>query len=62
MKDLGITQDQFLLAMKLGLDSKDKKYFEQILTLDNFVVFRKIMETRNYQLEEEAYKYIYYSN
>ncbi len=56
MKDLGLTDEQFFLAVKLGLESKDKKYFEQILTVDNFLVFKKIMEKRNFQLEGEAYK------
>lgn len=56
MKDLGLTDEQFFLAVKLGLESKEKKYFEQILTVDNFLVFKKIMEKRNLQLEEEAYK------
>jgi len=56
MKDLGLTDEQFFLAVKLGLESKEKKYFEQILTVDNFLVFKKVMEKRNLQLEEEAYK------
>jgi len=59
MKNLGLTEEQFFLAVKLGLETKEKKYFEQILTIDNFLVFRKIMEKRNLQLEEEAYKYVY---
>lgn len=59
MKDLGLTDEQFFLACKLGLDTPNKHLFEEILVVDNFLVFKKVMEKRNLQLEEEAYKYLF---
>jgi len=56
MKDLGLTDEQFYLAVKLGMETDEKKYFEQIIVIDNFIVFKKLMEKRNAQIEEEAYK------
>ena len=59
MKDLGLNEEQFFFAVKMGLETKDKQYFEKIITIDNFLVFKNIMTRRNMQLEEEAYMYIY---
>jgi len=55
MKDLGLSEEQFFFAVKLGLETENKKYFERIITIDNFLVFKNIMTKRNMQLEEEAY-------
>ncbi len=55
MKDLGLGEEQFLLAVKIGLETENKKYFERILTVDNFIVFKNIMNKRNMELEEEAF-------
>lgn len=52
--ELGADQEQFLQAAKKGLESEDKKYFEQMIACDNFVYFKNMMVKRNLQLEEEA--------
>jgi hypothetical protein len=41
----------------MGLrNKKHKKYFEQLLIVDNFLVFKKLMLKRNKELEYEALK------
>ncbi len=57
MKEIGASQEGFLLAAKKGLESPtDKKYFEQIIACDNYLYFKSMMVKRNLQLEEEAMK------
>jgi len=34
MKDLGLTDEQFYLAVKLGMETDEKKYFEQIIVIE----------------------------
>jgi hypothetical protein len=42
---------------KIGLSRKQhRKIFEQILIVDNFLVFKKLMVKRNKELEIEALK------
>jgi len=53
--DLGVTAEQFLDVIKAGLQNPEhKKIFEQLLLIENFVVFKKLMVKRNKQLELEA--------
>lgn len=49
-------QDTFLIAAKKGLESEDKKFYEQLIACDNFLYFKNMMIKRNMQLEEEAMK------
>lgn len=37
-------------------NKKHRKYFEQLLIVDNFLVFKKLMLKRNKELELEALK------
>lgn len=56
LKQLGVTDEMFLLAAKKGLESeKDKKYFEQLISFTNYNYFKNMMTKRNMQLEEMAY-------
>jgi len=54
LKEIGVNQDMFLLAAKKGLESKDSKFYEQLIACDNFLYFKNMMIKRNLQLEEEA--------
>jgi hypothetical protein len=54
--ELGANQEQFLKAAKIGLESKDKKYFEQLIACDNYLYFKNMMVRRNFQLEDQAMK------
>ena len=54
---LGITEEQFMKAVENGLKiDNHKKVFEQLLIVDNFLVFKKLMVKRNSELELEAMK------
>ena len=47
MEDIGINYEQFYAMCKHGLNSKyHRKIFEQILIVDNFLVFKKLMNKR----------------
>jgi len=56
LDEIGVDQEVFLLAAKKGLDSDDKKFYEQLIACDNFLYFKNMMIKRNMQLEEEAMK------
>ena len=57
MAELDITQEQFLEACdKAQSDPKHQKIVNQILAVDNFVAFKKLMLRRNSELNEEALK------
>lgn len=56
LADLEITQEQFLKSAKYGLESENKKYFEQIIACDNYIYFKSLMVKRNLQLQEESFK------
>jgi len=56
LADLEITQEQFLRSAKYGLESENKKYFEQIIACDNYIYFKSLMVKRNLQLQDETYK------
>ena len=56
-KELGISDEMFCLAAKKGLeDPKDKKYFEQLISFNNYNYFKNLMTKRNLQLEKMAYE------
>ena len=60
LTDLGANEQQFVLAAKRGLHSKEnKKYFEQLIACDNFIYFKNMMVKKNLQLEEAAYKLLH---
>lgn len=55
MQDTGINDNQFLEVIQRGLKSKqDKRIFEQIFLVDNFLVFKKLMAKRNKDFELQA--------
>lgn len=56
LDEIGVNQEVFLSAAKKGLESEDKKFYEQLIACDNFLYFKNMMIKRNMQLEEEAMK------
>ena len=54
LEQVNIDQETFLRASKIGLQSEDKKFYEQLIACDNFIYFKNMMIKRNMQLEEEA--------
>jgi hypothetical protein len=63
LSEIGASEELFLLVAKKGLDSPDdKKYYEQLITCDNYVYFKNMMIRRNLQLEEQALQLMYDQN
>ena len=57
MAELDITQEQFLEACdKASSNPKHHKIVSQIMAVENFVSFKKLMIKRNTELNEEALK------
>lgn len=58
MIEIGIDEQKLLQYIEIGLKSSHhhKKVFEQLLIVDNFLVFKKLMVKRNKELELEALK------
>lgn len=57
LEDIGIDEQLLLKFVEIGLKSPNhKKIFEQLLIVDNFLVFKKLMVKRNKELELEALK------
>lgn len=57
VSSLGITEEQFMKAVENGVKFENhKKVFEQLLIVENFLVFKKLMLKRNKELELEAMK------
>lgn len=55
LKECGLTEEQFLLASKKGLENeKHKKYFEQLISFNNYEYFKSMMTKRNYQFIQMA--------
>lgn len=44
------------MAAKRGLESEDKKFYEQLIACDNYLYFKNMMVKRNIQIEDEAIK------
>lgn len=56
VQELGISDELLEKCLMKGLRSKQHKLFEQILVVDNFLAFKKIMVKKNKELELEAVK------
>ncbi|CAK85497.1 unnamed protein product (macronuclear) [Paramecium tetraurelia] len=58
MVDIGVEdEEQLRKVIEIGLkNKKHRKYFEQLLIVENFLVFKKLMLKRNKELEYEALK------
>ena len=55
MAEVGIDEEKFYNIASIGLkDKHHRKIFEQLLIIDNFLVFKKLMVKRNKELELEA--------
>jgi hypothetical protein len=60
LAQLGVTSEQFVLACARGKDQDvNKAVFEQILAVDDFMTFKKMMVKRNMALEVEALEYVF---
>lgn len=57
MAELGVTQEQFIEACdKASENPLHKKIVDQIIAVDNFMAFKKLMVKRNTELNEQAIK------
>jgi len=57
INDVGVDREHFLEVVKAGVANKQhKRIFEQLLLIENFQVFKKLMVKRNKTLELECMK------
>jgi hypothetical protein len=57
LSEIGATGEQFYLAAKRGLnDNNSKKYYDQLISCNNYLYFKAMMIKRNLQLEKMAMK------
>ena len=56
MGDMGIPAEVFVNACELASDKVHKSIVNQLLAVENFLLFKKMMIARNKQLNEEAVK------
>lgn len=56
LKDIQVSEEAFVRACNISKSPSDKKVFDQILAVDNFVAFKKLMVNRNRELEHEVHK------
>lgn len=57
MEEIGLTEDQLMVIINKGFESKkEKKLFEQLLLCEDFLRFKSLMLKRNKALESEAIK------
>ena len=55
MKELGVTEQQFLESYeKAEQNPIHKKIVDQIMAVDNFLAFKKLMVKRNQELNKQA--------
>lgn len=55
MKDLGVTDEQFVLSCeKAAKNPLHAKIVDQILAVDNFIAFKKLMVKRNNEMDHQA--------
>ena len=55
IKEINITEEKFMAQVEKGLKVEGhKRIFDQLLVVDNFIVFKKLMVKRNKELELEA--------
>ena len=60
LTELGLSQEQFVRACAVGMkDPENNKFFEQLVTCENFNYFKGMMVRRNIQLQEEAYRILF---
>ncbi len=58
IKDLGITEEMFAKACEVAYTRPDsRRLVEQLISVDDFVTFKKLMLKRNKELNEQAMKY-----
>lgn len=59
LAELGVTQEQFMEACeKAGQNPIHKRIVDQIVAVDNFLAFKKLMQKRNAELNQQAMKLI----
>lgn len=58
MDDIGIDSKTLVLEIGKGLEGKNRKVFEQLLYVEDFLMFKGMMLKRNVELEKEALKEI----
>jgi uncharacterized UPF0160 family protein len=58
LKDIQVTEEAFVRACNISKSPSDKKVFDQILAVDNFVAFKKLMVNRNRELEQQVHQAI----
>ena len=55
MKELGVTNEQFVEACERAEQNPiHKKIVDQIMAVDNFLAFKKLMVKRNQELNKQA--------
>ena len=55
MKDLGVTDEQFVKACeKAAQNPMHQKIVDQILAVDNYLAFKKLMVKRNNEMNAQA--------
>ena len=54
--DMGITGEAFVMACEMASQKLHKSIINQLLAVENFILFKKMMISRNKQLNEEAMK------
>lgn len=58
LAELGVGNDFFYQACdRESANKRNKKVLDQIMAVDNFVAFKKLMVKRNTELNAEALKY-----
>jgi len=63
INDVGVDREHFLEVVKAGVANKQhKRIFEQLLLIENFQVFKKLMVKRNKTLELECMKQVQQGN
>ena len=57
LSEVGVSEVEFAKAMEAGYQRRDvnsRKVFDQIIAIDDFLVFKKLMVKRNVELELEV--------
>jgi len=50
LQDLNVSEPDFLKACNLKRNTKDMNIFDQILSVENFIAFKKLMVKKNKEL------------
>ena len=56
IQDLGISQQDFVLAQSRAQTRIHKSILQQILAVEDFMLFKKMMVNKNIQMNKEAMK------